>query len=124
MLHEPFSNLQDYGETDAGGRAFDSPATLLAWLRGQARRRDVLSLMILVASSEIRWQLSRSGTPRLARIATMTRYQKRGRRFREWRSPSEASEDRNNMSASQPRSCNTSRIGATSVAFIGVFSGE
>ncbi len=41
VLHEPFSNLRDYGETDAGGRTFGSPAALLAWLRGQADRRDV-----------------------------------------------------------------------------------
>lgn len=41
VLHEPFSNLKDYGETDAGGRTFDSPATLLAWLRDQSRRRDL-----------------------------------------------------------------------------------
>ncbi|HXT89070.1 MAG TPA: sulfotransferase family protein, partial [Trebonia sp.] len=41
VLHEPFCNLQDYGETDAGGRTFDSPAPLLAWLRDQAHRRDV-----------------------------------------------------------------------------------
>jgi hypothetical protein len=41
VLHEPFCNLQDYGETDVGGRTFDSPATLLAWLRDQAPRRDV-----------------------------------------------------------------------------------
>ncbi len=41
VLHEPFSNLKDYGETDGGGRTFDSPATLLAWLRDQARRRDL-----------------------------------------------------------------------------------
>jgi hypothetical protein len=41
VLHEPFSNLQDYGETDAGGRTFDSPSTLLAWLGDQAHRRDV-----------------------------------------------------------------------------------
>lgn len=41
VLHEPFCNIQDHGETDAGGQAFDSPAPLLAWLRGQAPRRDV-----------------------------------------------------------------------------------
>ncbi len=33
VLHEPFCNLRDYGETDAGGRTFDSPLSLLAWLR-------------------------------------------------------------------------------------------
>jgi hypothetical protein len=32
-LHEPFCNLICYGETDAGGRTFDSAASLLAWLR-------------------------------------------------------------------------------------------
>ena len=41
MLHEPFCNLKDYGETDVGGRTFDSPALLLAWLRDQAHRRDL-----------------------------------------------------------------------------------
>ncbi len=41
VLHEPFSNLKDYGETDADGQTFGSPAPLLAWLRGQAHRRDV-----------------------------------------------------------------------------------
>jgi hypothetical protein len=35
VLHEPFCNLKDYGETDAGGRIFDSPASLLAWLCGE-----------------------------------------------------------------------------------------
>jgi hypothetical protein len=28
VLHEPFCNLKDYGETDAGGRTFDSAAYL------------------------------------------------------------------------------------------------
>jgi hypothetical protein len=41
VLHEPFCNLQDYGETDADGRTFDSPAPLLAWLRDQAHRQDM-----------------------------------------------------------------------------------
>jgi hypothetical protein len=41
VLHEPFGNLKNYGETDAGGRTFDSAAQLLAWLRGQAHDRDV-----------------------------------------------------------------------------------
>lgn len=41
VLHEPFSNLKDYAETDADGRTFDSPAMLLAWVRDQAHRRDV-----------------------------------------------------------------------------------
>lgn len=35
MLHEPFCNLRDYGETDAGPRTFDSPLSLLAWLRNE-----------------------------------------------------------------------------------------
>ena len=37
VLHEPFSNLRDYGETDAEGRTFDSPALLLAWLRDETQ---------------------------------------------------------------------------------------
>jgi hypothetical protein len=41
VLHEPFSNLADYGETDADGRTFDSPALLLAWLRSHAHGTDV-----------------------------------------------------------------------------------
>lgn len=41
VLHEPFCNLQDYGETDADGRAFESAAKLLGWLRDQANHRDV-----------------------------------------------------------------------------------
>jgi hypothetical protein len=41
VLHEPFCNLKNYGETDAGGRTFDSAAPLLAWLRGEAHDRDV-----------------------------------------------------------------------------------
>jgi len=35
MLHEPFCNLRDHGETDAGGRTFDSVLSLLAWLRDE-----------------------------------------------------------------------------------------
>lgn len=35
VLHEPFCNLRDYGETDAGARTFDSPRSLLAWLRDE-----------------------------------------------------------------------------------------
>lgn len=31
-LHEPFSNLADFGETDIEGRTVDSPASLLTWL--------------------------------------------------------------------------------------------
>jgi hypothetical protein len=41
VLHKPFCNLKDYGETDAGGRTFDSAARLLAWLRSEAHGRDV-----------------------------------------------------------------------------------
>ena len=41
VLHEPFCNLKDYGETDGGGRTFDSAAQLLAWLRDEGRDRDV-----------------------------------------------------------------------------------
>jgi hypothetical protein len=41
VLHEPFGNLKNYGETDAGGEVFGSAAALLAWLRGEARHRDV-----------------------------------------------------------------------------------
>ena len=35
VLHEPFCNLRDYGETDAGDRTFDSAVSLLAWLRDE-----------------------------------------------------------------------------------------
>jgi hypothetical protein len=41
VLHEPFCNLKDYGETDVDGRTFDSAAELLAWLRGEGHDRDV-----------------------------------------------------------------------------------
>jgi Sulfotransferase domain len=41
VLHEPFCNLKNYGETDVGGRTLDSAAQLLAWLRGEAHDRDV-----------------------------------------------------------------------------------
>jgi hypothetical protein len=41
VLHEPFCNLKNYGETDVGGRTFDSAAELLAWLRGEGHDRDV-----------------------------------------------------------------------------------
>jgi hypothetical protein len=41
VLHEPFGNLQDYGETEAGEQAFGSPASLLAWLHDQPSSRDV-----------------------------------------------------------------------------------
>jgi Sulfotransferase domain len=34
-VHEPFCNLADCGETDLDGRTFDSPVSLLAWLRDE-----------------------------------------------------------------------------------------
>jgi hypothetical protein len=37
LLHEPFSNLRDHGETDAGARTFDSPRSVLAWLHDETR---------------------------------------------------------------------------------------
>jgi hypothetical protein len=40
-FHEPFYNLQDFGETEAGGRVFTSTAELLAWLRDGPHDRDV-----------------------------------------------------------------------------------
>ena len=33
VLHEPFCNLLNHGETDVDGRTFDSAASLLTWLR-------------------------------------------------------------------------------------------
>jgi hypothetical protein len=33
VLHEPFCNLKDYGETDVDGQTFNSPAALLTSLR-------------------------------------------------------------------------------------------
>jgi hypothetical protein len=41
VLHEPFSNLKDYGETDVEGRTFDSPESLLTWLRDETHARTV-----------------------------------------------------------------------------------
>jgi hypothetical protein len=41
VLHEPFGNLKNYGETDVGGRTFGSAAEVLAWLRGEGHDRDV-----------------------------------------------------------------------------------
>jgi hypothetical protein len=41
VLHEPFSNLRDHGETDAGARTFDSPLPLLAWLRDETHDMSV-----------------------------------------------------------------------------------
>lgn len=40
-LHEPFCNLEDYGETDVQGQVFDSPASLLAWLHNKTRHISV-----------------------------------------------------------------------------------
>src|SRR5215469_11500590 len=37
VLHEPFCNLRDYGETEAGARRFDSALPLLAWLRDETQ---------------------------------------------------------------------------------------
>jgi sulfotransferase family protein len=41
VLHEPFCNLRDYGETDAGARTFDSPLSLLAWLDDETHDMSV-----------------------------------------------------------------------------------
>src|SRR4029077_222727 len=41
VLHEPFCNLRDYGETDAGARTFESPQSLLAWLRDETHNMSV-----------------------------------------------------------------------------------
>jgi hypothetical protein len=41
LLHEPFCNLRDYGETDAGARTFDSSLSLLAWLRDETHNMSV-----------------------------------------------------------------------------------
>jgi len=41
VLHEPFCNLRDYGETEAGARTFDSPLSLLAWLRDETQNMNV-----------------------------------------------------------------------------------
>ena len=41
VLYEPFSNLRDYGETDAGVRTFGSPLSLLAWLRDETHNMSV-----------------------------------------------------------------------------------
>jgi hypothetical protein len=41
MLHEPFCNLRDYGETEAGARTFYSPLSLLAWLRDETHDLSV-----------------------------------------------------------------------------------
>jgi hypothetical protein len=41
VLHEPFCNLRDYGETDAGARTFDSARSLLVWLRDETHNMRV-----------------------------------------------------------------------------------
>jgi Sulfotransferase domain len=41
VLHEPFCNLRDYGETHAGGLTFDSARSLLAWLRDETQDTKV-----------------------------------------------------------------------------------
>jgi hypothetical protein len=40
-LHEPFCKLRDFGETEARGRTFDSPLSLLAWLRDETHNMSV-----------------------------------------------------------------------------------
>jgi hypothetical protein len=40
-LHEPFFNLLAFGETDVDGRTFDTPASLLAWLRDETHGVNV-----------------------------------------------------------------------------------
>jgi hypothetical protein len=41
VLHEPFCKIRDFGETEAGGRSFDSLQSLLAWLRDGTRNMSV-----------------------------------------------------------------------------------
>ena len=41
VLHEPFCNLRDHGETAVGARTFDSPLSLLAWLRDETQDMNV-----------------------------------------------------------------------------------
>jgi hypothetical protein len=41
VLHEPFCKLRDFGETDAGARTFDSPLSLLDWLRDETHGMSV-----------------------------------------------------------------------------------
>ncbi|MGH8976705.1 MAG: sulfotransferase family protein [Acidimicrobiia bacterium] len=36
-LHEPFEGLMYFGDTEVEGRTFESPASLLAWLRDETR---------------------------------------------------------------------------------------
>src|SRR5215207_6459622 len=40
-LHEPLWNLLAFGEVDVGGRTFDAPASLLAWLRDETHDVNV-----------------------------------------------------------------------------------
>jgi len=40
-VHEPFCDLAGLGETDVEGRPFDSPVSLLAWLRDQTQDVNV-----------------------------------------------------------------------------------
>jgi hypothetical protein len=40
-LHEPFCKIRDFGETEAGGRTFDSSLSLLAWLRDGTHNMSV-----------------------------------------------------------------------------------
>ena len=40
-LHEPFCNLDDYGETDIDGRTFHSPESVLTWLRNETHETNV-----------------------------------------------------------------------------------
>ena len=41
VLHEPFCKIRDFGDTEAGGRTFDSPQSLLAWLRDETHNMSV-----------------------------------------------------------------------------------
>jgi hypothetical protein len=50
VRHEPFCDLRDYGETDVGMRTFDSPLSLLAWLRDETHNTSVF-----LRSISIRW---------------------------------------------------------------------
>jgi hypothetical protein len=40
-IHEPFCKLRDFDETEAGGRTFDSPFSLLAWLLDETDNTSV-----------------------------------------------------------------------------------
>ena len=39
-LHEPFEGLLYFGDTEVEGRTFESPASLLAWLRDETHDRQ------------------------------------------------------------------------------------